>query len=207
MAEQTPNYNLTKPGLEEFYDVTVQNSNMDIIDTALKGLETNKASSTNLTELQQAFTEHSAENASETTKGHVELATSAETTAGTDNTRAVHPAGLKVALDKKVNKVQGSLISGTLLNGWQGSIRFVTNDLGVVTVDVDAYGGTVTKDTIICSLPSGYRPIRALILPALTDAGNIVNSAFYIDTGGNIKIGTGLTAGVYHFALATFMSI
>ena len=40
-------------------------------------------------------------NASETVKGIVELATAAETTTGTDNTRAVHPAGLKVELDKK----------------------------------------------------------------------------------------------------------
>lgn len=39
--------------------------------------------------------------ASETVSGRVELATAAETTTGTDNTRAVHPAGLKVELDKK----------------------------------------------------------------------------------------------------------
>jgi hypothetical protein len=41
--------------------------------------------------------------ASETVAGVVELATAAETTTGTDNTRAVHPAGLKVELDKKAN--------------------------------------------------------------------------------------------------------
>lgn len=39
--------------------------------------------------------------ATETAAGIVELATAAETTTGTDNTRAVHPAGLKVELDKK----------------------------------------------------------------------------------------------------------
>jgi len=44
---------------------------------------------------------HAISAASETVKGAVELATAAETTAGTDNTRAVHPAGLKVELDKK----------------------------------------------------------------------------------------------------------
>lgn len=43
-----------------------------------------------------------AADASETVKGIVELATAAETTTGTDNTRAVHPAGLKVELDKKI---------------------------------------------------------------------------------------------------------
>ena len=38
--------------------------------------------------------------ATEAAKGIVELATAAETTTGTDATRAVHPAGLKVELDK-----------------------------------------------------------------------------------------------------------
>lgn len=42
--------------------------------------------------------------ATETAAGIVELATAAETTTGTDNTRAVHPAGLKVELDKKANQ-------------------------------------------------------------------------------------------------------
>jgi hypothetical protein len=42
--------------------------------------------------------------ASETGKGIVELATAAETTTGTDATRAVHPAGLKVELDKCLKK-------------------------------------------------------------------------------------------------------
>ena len=42
--------------------------------------------------------------ATETVKGVVELATAAETTTGTDATRAVHPAGLKVELDKCLKK-------------------------------------------------------------------------------------------------------
>ena len=35
MATKTPNYNLTKPAQTDFYDVDVQNGNMDIIDDAL----------------------------------------------------------------------------------------------------------------------------------------------------------------------------
>lgn len=42
--------------------------------------------------------------ATEGAAGTVELATAAETTTGTDNTRAVHPAGLKVELDKKAKR-------------------------------------------------------------------------------------------------------
>ena len=36
MANQTENYKLTKPLASEFYDVEVQNGNMDKIDAALK---------------------------------------------------------------------------------------------------------------------------------------------------------------------------
>ena len=47
---------------------------------------------------------HSVPDATETVTGIVELATAAETTTGTSNILAVHPAGLKVELDKKLNK-------------------------------------------------------------------------------------------------------
>ena len=46
--------------------------------------------------------------ATEGVRGIVELATAAETTTGTDATRAVHPAGLKVELDKKAPKTTTS---------------------------------------------------------------------------------------------------
>lgn len=36
MANKTTNYNLTKPHPEEFYDINVHNTNMDIIDEELK---------------------------------------------------------------------------------------------------------------------------------------------------------------------------
>ncbi|XRD26105.1 hypothetical protein AABM34_06665 [Lysinibacillus fusiformis] len=39
MSTHTPNYNLEKPDIEGFYDVKVPNSNMDIIDDALKNSE------------------------------------------------------------------------------------------------------------------------------------------------------------------------
>ncbi len=52
---------------------------------------------------------HEAKAASETAAGHVELATSAETLTGTDNTRAVHPAGLKAAIDALLDGAPGAL--------------------------------------------------------------------------------------------------
>jgi hypothetical protein len=52
--------------------------------------------------------------ASETRAGVVELATAAETTTGTDDTRAVHPKGLKVELDKKLS-LAGGTMTGALV--------------------------------------------------------------------------------------------
>ncbi|WP_166922320.1 hypothetical protein [Flavobacterium poyangense] len=54
--------------------------------------------------------------ASTTVKGIVQLATAAETTTGTNNTKAVQPAGLKVELDKKLN-LAGGTMSGELNMG------------------------------------------------------------------------------------------
>jgi hypothetical protein len=60
----------------------------------------------------QAYAVDGVPAASETVAGKVELATAAATTAGVDNTRAVHPAGLKVELDKKAN-IASPTFSGT----------------------------------------------------------------------------------------------
>lgn len=43
MSNKTPNYNLTKPTADDFYDVDVPNGNMDIIDAELKKLDDEKA--------------------------------------------------------------------------------------------------------------------------------------------------------------------
>lgn len=61
--------------------------------------------------------------ATETTAGVVELATAAETTTGTDATRAVHPAGLKVELDKKANTASlGYFATGTDASNLTGTL-------------------------------------------------------------------------------------
>lgn len=45
MSSKTPNFNLTKPSADDFYDIEVQNGNMDIVDTELKKLNDGKAPS------------------------------------------------------------------------------------------------------------------------------------------------------------------
>ena len=64
-------------------------------------------------------TDHAALNSSEAAKGHVQLATAAETTTGISNTKAVHPAGLKVELDKKIPKsLAMTIVQEKLINAY-----------------------------------------------------------------------------------------
>lgn len=62
MVNKTTNYELEQPTSEEFYDVEVQNRNMQKIDTELKNLEDNMASSTKLTELENDLAAHTEQN-------------------------------------------------------------------------------------------------------------------------------------------------
>jgi hypothetical protein len=90
--------------------------------------------------------------ATETVKGAVEFATPAETTAGTDNTRAVHPLGLKSALDAKIgagttNTVSkfsaGQLVDSSITD--TGALVTVANPLDV--------NGVVRRKALIASTP------------------------------------------------------
>lgn len=98
---------------------------------------------------------HTISAASETSTGAVELATAAETTAGTDNTRAVHPAGLKVELDKKA-PLASPVLTGTptaptaaadTSTTQLATTAFVTNQAGTAAPAMDgaATVGTSTR--------------------------------------------------------------
>ena len=59
---------------------------------------------------------HLAESATLASKGHVQLATNAEVTTGTNTTKAVTPAGAKVELDKKLDLAGGTLTGNVNFN-------------------------------------------------------------------------------------------
>ncbi|RLG44334.1 MAG: hypothetical protein DRN81_04755, partial [Thermoproteota archaeon] len=76
--------------------------------------------------------------ASTTVAGVVELATTAETTTGTDATRAVTPDGLKDGYQGSTNVTTlGTIATGT----WQGSV--IDHERGGLEADVSAYDGIV----------------------------------------------------------------
>ena len=64
-STNTTNFNLIKPGQEEFYNVDVPNTNMDTIDGVLKALQdviNSGASEQDLTTVKNALTTHLADN-------------------------------------------------------------------------------------------------------------------------------------------------
>ena len=95
-------------------------------------------------ELDLAQAAHQADLATEISASHVELATAAETTTGTDGTRAVHPAGLKVELDKKLNKA-GDTATGILAA--QANTSYTVAQLHNVILS--------TSDAVIGSMGNG----------------------------------------------------
>lgn len=116
--------------------------------------------------------------ASTTAKGIVQLATAAEVTAGTDDTKAVTAAGVKVELDKKVTMVAGT--ADTLLAG-------------------DATGNIV-RTTISKSLLESFNEANKLVqidsdgkIPSKLIPQVAINDTFVIDTA---DTGSDLTAKI-----------
>jgi hypothetical protein len=100
--------------------------------------------------------------ATEAAKGVVELATAAETTAGTDGTRAVHPAGLKVELDKlKLWTLTGTTLTAKESGGTQrgASLDFAT---------CLANGGSKILTDINTHFVAEYKSITGQVLPDMS---------------------------------------
>lgn len=78
--------------------------------------------------------------ATDSTKGVVELATSSETLTGTDTTRAVTPAGVKAVADTKQDLIT-STVNATISGGTLTVATGGTSTKGVVAIDTTADDG------------------------------------------------------------------
>lgn len=114
------------------------------------------------------------------------------------------PNGSESAVGATITPSNTNWIAGALLNSWNGSIRYFKNSVGTTYLELNAYGTTVAKDTIIATLPVGYRPTVTFALPLITDTAAIVSNGLYIDALGNVRLGSALAPGVYHSALYAF---
>ena len=98
--------------------------------------------------VQNALTTHKEESATESQKGHVELATAAETIVGTDSTRAVHPAGLRATTDFLYLTANNAILSGA--------------DLDTYTTPGVYYcsSSTISLTLLHCPILSGYFKLK-----------------------------------------------
>lgn len=143
---------------------TALNAKAPLASPALTGSPTapTATAGTNTTQLATtafvgaAITAAAVPSASETVQGKVELATAAETTAGTDDTRAVHPAGLKVELDKKAPltspALTGTPTAPTATSGTSttqiATTAFVGNAVAGITYPVQSVAGKTGAVTL-----------------------------------------------------------
>ncbi|KJR48388.1 Phage tail fiber protein [Desulfosporosinus sp. I2] len=149
---------------------------------------------------QAAVTSHLAENSSQTVKGHVELATAAETTTGTDNTRAVHPAGLKVELDKKIAHSLATAVSDFLVSSGAGV--FVKKTLEEVKTILGLGTAAYTASTAYATAAQGTLATNAM---PLSQKGAVGGVALFDDVTAHLAESATLSelAHVKHGTLTT----
>lgn len=122
---------------------------------------------------ENTLTTHLAESATTSAKGHVQLATSAEVTTGTNNTKAVTPASAKVELDKKAPlrfSPHVDISSNTTLNTTHANKRLVCHT-NAVTITIPSTTAQFSPGDEIEIL--NWSGLGVTITP---DAGVILNS-------------------------------
>ncbi|MEH7392386.1 phage tail protein [Bacillus sp. JJ1474] len=116
MPNKTTNFNLLKPGQDEFYNVNDQNTNMDTIDGILKALQdaiNSGATEQELAQIRQDLATHLAEKATLLKSGHVQLTNNIDST---DEGVAATPKAVKAAMDeaKKMLPLTGGTMTGDI---------------------------------------------------------------------------------------------
>lgn len=85
-------------------------------------------------------------------------------------------------------------------NGWTMIAECIKDDIGMVTVMLDAVAGTTTRNTVITTLPVGMRPSKSYIVPVVTLTGvtdtSAPPSALYLMTNGEIRLNFSNTKSV-----------
>ena len=213
MSDYTINLNLLKKdpdndGNDYFNIQTMLNDNWDKIDAGVAAKETPagaqakmdnlagagrttqtvKGNADAITALNQTVTSHSVENATTAVKGHVQLATNAETTTGTNTTKAVTPAGVKAALEALIAAAPSALDT---LNEIAVALG---NDPNFATTMTNALAGKAALAHVHTAgdITSGILPIPRGGTGA-TSAAGILTAAGVTATAAELNILDGVT--------------
>jgi hypothetical protein len=122
MSTLTTNYGLVKPDANEHYSISVQNDNMDAIDTALHDLDDSKAEQTEVEELKKSVSDGKTLVANAITEKGVTTATDASFSTMASNINSIEvgidtsgtTASSEYILEGKTAGVRGEIIIGTM---------------------------------------------------------------------------------------------
>ena len=135
---------------------------------------------------------YSAEDASATNKGVVELATTGEADTGTDTARAVTPAGLKSHVDARFSYQYISFTGSATVPADGDWMTVSANGISNHTWNTDLGSGGTTVDTSTVTIPTGAI-CQGIIVPY--DC-TLVGYASLIRSIGNYQSKVGLAVGV-----------
>jgi len=101
----------------------------------------------------------------------------------------------------KANKVQDNWIEATLENGWTGNLKYRRNQIGQLEISAKVTAGTAAANTVIATLPDGYRPSQYTPVDMFNiTAGGMVNTPVFVHIDGRISLRSALVSGnLYHF--------
>lgn len=95
-------------------------------------------------------------------------------------------------IDAKANKGSGEFIQATLENGWvhnSSGVIYAKNDVNIVTLVFRATSGSIAQNTVITTLPTGYRPrSQGLIFPVFDGDGTYGGRTLQITKSGAVRI-------------------
>lgn len=135
---------------------------------------------------------------SETQTGIVELATAAETTTGTDTTRAVHPAGLKVELDKKANTSHTHGVADLTATGTRDATTILYGDNTWKTAPTGGAAAPAASETVAgivelattAEATTGTDTVRAVTPAGLKAVADTKAATSHTHTAANISDST-----------------
>ena len=163
MSSKTTNLNLTKPSEDEFYDINVQNENMDIIDreigglkqpayevpTAMSDLHSGEMITVAFGKIAKAVStliSHTTSKATNSVLGHVKLSDSTSSTSASTAGVAATPKAVKAAYDlansntekigtTDISGIGDGTVTGAIVNNKE-AIEDVSQSLTVNKIDL-----------------------------------------------------------------------
>ena len=186
MSSKTTNLGLTKPAVDEFYDVDVQNENMDKIDAEIGGLENpsyEEADKTAMLVSGEKFTiafgkiakavstliSHISAKATSSVLGHVKLSDSTSSTSAASAGVAATPKAVKTAYDlanENSRKIGTTDISGIGDGTMTGAVDALNQSMNA-KLDWDIiFSGAIASDGYKWFKFNNYTEVYVTVLDA-----------------------------------------